>query len=72
VTVPGADYVNDVTVTRDAAWFTDSLSPELVRVPIGPGGQIGAPGKVWLGGDWIEGSAGFDANGIDTTPTAGT
>jgi sugar lactone lactonase YvrE len=68
VTVPGAGYLNDVTVTRDAAWFTDSLSPVLIRVPIGPGGRIGAPEKVRLGGDWVEGSAGFNANGIDTTP----
>jgi sugar lactone lactonase YvrE len=68
VTVPDAGYLNDVTVTRDAAWFTDSLGPALIRVPIGADGTIGSPEKVALGGDWVQTSAGFNANGIETTP----
>lgn len=31
--------VNDVTITRDAAWFTDSALPHLYRIPIAPGGS---------------------------------
>jgi hypothetical protein len=31
--------INDVVVTRDAAWFTDSTLPHLYRVPITPGGS---------------------------------
>lgn len=68
VTVPDAAYLNDVTVTRDAAWFTDSRGPALIRVPIGANGKIGSPEKVVLGGDWAPTSAGFNANGIDATP----
>src|SRR5688572_29587929 len=30
--------VNDVTLTSDAAWFTDSALPHLYRVPVSPGG----------------------------------
>jgi|Tabmets5t2r1_1033131.scaffolds.fasta_scaffold05300_2 hypothetical protein len=41
---PGASLVNDVIVTRDAAYFTDSFAPVLYVVPIGPGGQLG-PGE---------------------------
>lgn len=62
-----AGFVNDVIVTKDAAWFTDSFSPMLIRVPISAGGSIGAPEMVALGGDW-EQTAGFNANGIVATP----
>ncbi|MGC9542183.1 hypothetical protein [Streptomyces sp. UG1] len=72
VTVPDAAFLNDVTVTRDAAWFTVSRVPALIRVPIGPDGSIGAPEKAALGGDWAQTSAGINANGIEVTPTAGT
>ncbi len=62
-----AGFVNDVIVTRDAAWFTDSFSPQLIRVPIGRNGAIGAPQYVTLGGDWKQ-ADGFNANGIVATP----
>ena len=39
---PGASLVNDVIVTRDAAYFTDSFAPVLYVVPIGPGGELGS------------------------------
>ncbi|MER7408438.1 hypothetical protein ABT373_39850 [Streptomyces sp. NPDC000070] len=68
VTVPDAAYLNDVTVTRDAAWLTDSLRPAFIRVPIAANGTIGAPRRVALGGDWAQTSTGFNANGIDATP----
>ena len=60
-------FVNDVIVTRHAAWFTDSIVPSLVRVPLGPDGSIGAPQLVPLAGDWTQ-AVGFNANGIVTTP----
>ncbi|MDX3242058.1 hypothetical protein [Streptomyces sp. ME18-1-4] len=67
VTVPGT-YLNDVTLTRDAAWLTDSLNPNLIRVPIAADGKISSPEKVALGGDWVNNSATFNANGIVPTP----
>ncbi|MFC9806151.1 SMP-30/gluconolactonase/LRE family protein [Streptomyces griseoaurantiacus] len=63
----GAVYLNDVIVTRDAAWFTDTFSSVLVRVPIGDDGSIGRPRTVALGGEWTAGE-GLNGNGIAATP----
>jgi sugar lactone lactonase YvrE len=61
-------FVNDVVVTRDAAYFTDSQKPVLYRVPIGPGGELGAAETIPLGGDFQFVAGQFNANGIDATP----
>ena len=37
---------NDVEVTRDAAYFTDSCSATLYKLPLGPGGRLPAPSAV--------------------------
>jgi sugar lactone lactonase YvrE len=69
LTAPGT-FVNDVIVTRDAAYFTQSNLAEYYRVPLGPGGQLAAPGDVQtipLSGDWQQ-VAGFNANGIEAAP----
>jgi len=64
-------FVNDVIVTRDAAWFTESMRPTLYRVEIGPSGEIGAAVAVDLTGK-IEFVAGFNLNGIAATPDGST
>jgi len=71
----GADptFVNDVVVTKTAAWFTDSFRAVLYRVPIGPG-FLGDPSTVEalpLTGDFELVPGEFNANGIETTPDAG-
>ncbi len=33
-------FINDVVVTEDAAWFTDSALPHLYRIPAHPGGSV--------------------------------
>ena len=38
---PGVPGINDVIVTRDAAYFTDTTRPFLGRVGLGPDGQLG-------------------------------
>ena len=53
VSLPAA-FVNDVIVTDDAAWFTDTFQPVLFRVPIGDDGSIGTPSLVALSGDWVQ------------------
>lgn len=64
-------FVNDVVLTRRAAWFTDSSLPQLYRVARGPGGTPDAVATtVELGGDWVQGT-GFGANGITTAPGGG-
>jgi sugar lactone lactonase YvrE len=70
----GGSFINDVVVTKAAAWFTDSLKPVLYRVPLGPGGRLGAAtafSTVDLTGDYVHG-AGFNVNGIDATPNGKT
>ncbi|WP_030351571.1 superoxide dismutase [Streptomyces scopuliridis] len=63
-----ATMVNDVILTPDAAWFTDSFEPQLYKLPLG---RRGEPGDriitVPLSGDWVQGTA-ITANGITTTP----
>src|SRR5918992_1215210 len=68
-------FVNDVIVTRTAAWFTDSRNQFLYRVPVGPGGQPGTQAQVQaipLTGAivWVPGQ--FNTNGIDATPNGKT
>jgi hypothetical protein len=71
--------VNDVVVTRDAAYFTDSLRPFLYVVPFGPNGDLPSPGSVRalpLTGDLTYRESGpactlvpqANANGIEATP----
>ena len=64
-------FVNDVVVTRDAAWFTDSFRPVLYRLAIAPGGALGAVSTVPLTGDFAL-EPGFNVNGIDATPNGKT
>jgi hypothetical protein len=64
---PGGGFVNDVVVTRDAAYFTNSNQPVLYRVPLARNGQPGSQTEVTtitLGGDWQQ-VPGFNANGIE-------
>jgi hypothetical protein len=65
-------FINDVVVTRDAAWFTDSQKPVLYRVPLGPGGEPGTSfTTVPLTGDYVH-QPGFNVNGIDARPNGET
>ncbi|WP_330303376.1 MULTISPECIES: superoxide dismutase [unclassified Streptomyces] len=63
----GGTFVNDVILTPDAAWFTDSYQARLYRLALGRHGEPGAVTTVPLTGDWEQGS-GFTANGIERTP----
>ncbi len=67
-------FVNDVIVTKDAAWFTESQAAVLYRVPIGPGGELGSQAdvqRVPLTGEFMMGPN-FNVNGIDATPDGET
>jgi hypothetical protein len=68
---PGASFINDVVVTRDAAYFTNSFAGYFYRLPLGPGGRIVSPAiadPVMLTGAWAEVPGGFNSNGIAATP----
>ncbi|HET9289025.1 MAG TPA: hypothetical protein VFO26_15835 [Gaiella sp.] len=63
-------FVNDVVLTPDAAWFTDSQQPFLYKVPLGRAGSLPDQSdvtKLPLGGDYVH-QAGFNLNGIARTP----
>jgi sugar lactone lactonase YvrE len=60
----GSSFVNDVTVTRDGAWFTDSRSAQLYHVPVGRHGEPGAVRTLPLSGPAAELSGDFNLNGI--------
>jgi hypothetical protein len=65
--VPDAGFINDVVLTRRAAYFTDSMVPQLYRVPIGRKGELGELKRIPLSGE-VEFVEGFNLNGIDALP----
>jgi hypothetical protein len=65
--LPDAGFINDVVLTRDAAYFTDSLVPQLYRVGIGHNGELSPPERIPLTGE-LQFVDGFNVNGIDTAP----
>jgi hypothetical protein len=65
--LPDAGFVNDVVLTRTAAYFTDSLVQQLYRIRIGRHGGLGQPVRVPITGD-LEYEDGFNANGIAAVP----
>ena len=69
---PGATFVNDVVVTREAAWFTDSNRHVLYRLPIASNGALASSAQTLkLSGDF-QPTAGFNLNGIEATPRGNT
>jgi sugar lactone lactonase YvrE len=64
-------FINDIVVTRNAAYFTDSRKAVLYVVPIGNRGALGAFRTLPLTGDFALGS-GFNLNGIDATANGKT
>jgi hypothetical protein len=60
-------FINDVVVTQEAAYFTNSLSPVIYRVPVSKRGEIGQPETITLSGPASEFVPGFNINGIEAT-----
>jgi sugar lactone lactonase YvrE len=66
----GPAFINDVVLTRDGAWFTNSSAAELYFLPVSPSGELPDPSDVVtlpLTGEWVQ-QPGFNANGIAETP----
>ena len=63
--------INDVAVLNGVAWFTDSLQPQLYRVPIAPDGSFGQPSTLTLNGPAATLSGFFNLNGIAATHDGG-
>jgi sugar lactone lactonase YvrE len=63
-------FVNDIVLTPEAAWVTDSLAPVLYKLPYGRRGALPSQAdvvRIPLGGD-ITFQDGFNANGNVRTP----
>jgi sugar lactone lactonase YvrE len=69
---PPGSIVNDVIVAGGAAWFTDSVQPNLYRVPIHADGTVGSASTLVLSGPAAEVTPGFNLNGIAATPDGST
>jgi sugar lactone lactonase YvrE len=77
----GTTFINDVIVTPDAAWFTDSFNPVLYKVPIPSDDALNLPipaleTQLSLTGafaaSFVSGPGQFNANGIAATPDGST
>jgi sugar lactone lactonase YvrE len=63
--------VNDVTITKDAVYFTDTFRPVFYKVPLTAGGRL-PPGnpfqEIPLSGDFAFDPKIYNSNGIVSTP----
>ena len=65
---PGETFTNDVAITRDALYFTDTFAPTIYKVPILADDTFGATQPITVTGPAAETEAGgFGLNGIDST-----
>jgi sugar lactone lactonase YvrE len=69
---PGQSLINDVVITQNGAWFTDSQQPNLYFVPIGPTGVPGDFHTLTLTGPAADTSGEFNLNGIAATANGHT
>jgi len=75
VPVPGTNntFINDVVLTPDGAYFTDSRSAVLFHLPLGRHGRLPTQDEVVripLSGDWVPNADGVapSSNGLTRTP----
>jgi hypothetical protein len=69
---PPATLVNDVAVTQDGAWFTDSLQAKLYFVPVSRAGVPGPFSTLAVTGPAADTSGEVNLNGIQATPNGKT
>jgi hypothetical protein len=69
---PSTAMVNDVALTKDGAWFTDSFQSRLYFVPISEAGVLGSFRTLQVTGPAAELSGQFNLNGIQATPNGKT
>jgi sugar lactone lactonase YvrE len=66
-------FINDVVVTKDAAYFTNSNRAEFYRVPLANNGEpLLTSETIPLSGDYVFTPGAFNANGIAATPNGDT
>ena len=66
-------FINDVIITREAAYFTDSFVPQIFKVPLTSKGVPSDPVvDLLLSGDWVNEMGEINANGIVATADGST
>jgi sugar lactone lactonase YvrE len=69
---PAGAMINDVALTKDGAWFTDSFQPQLYFVPVSQAGVPGPFSTLEVTGPAAVISGDFNLNGIEATPNGKT
>ena len=69
---PETSIINDVTVTKSGAWFTDSFQARLYFVPVSRAGVPGPSQTLALSGPAADTSGEFNLNGIQATANGKT
>ena len=69
---PETSIINDVTVTKSGAWFTDSFQARLYFVPVSRAGVPGPSRTLALSGPAADTSGEFNLNGIQATANGKT
>jgi sugar lactone lactonase YvrE len=69
---PETSIINDVTVTKAGAWFTDSFQAQLYFVPVSRAGVPGPSRTLALSGPAADTSGEFNLNGIQATANGKT
>jgi sugar lactone lactonase YvrE len=69
---PETSIINDVTVTKAGAWFTDSFQARLYFVPVSRAGVPGPSSTLDLSGPAADTSGAFNLNGIQATANGKT
>ncbi len=69
---PDTSIINDVTLVRGGAWFTDSTQPKLYFVPIDNHGTPGPFTTLTVTGPAADLTGQFNMNGIAATPNGKT
>jgi len=69
---PGSSIINDVALTPQGAWFTDSAQAHLLFVPVSGNGQPGAFVTLPVTGPAADTGDAFNLNGIAATPSGHT
>ena len=64
---PGGTFSNDVAVTKEAFYFTETFAPKIYKVPRLPDGIFGATQVITVTGPAGASTGGFGLNGIDST-----
>jgi len=67
-------FINDVVITRDAAYFTNSFQPVIYRIPLEQNGSLASTEAetIPLGGEYQFTPGRFNANGIAATANGKT